>query len=102
MATAFHRNTQTNNEGGTIDEEFRIWRWSTVSTPRLRCGWEPPSTVAQCHTHKYDPITQEEYYRLFAIFNQTEDSDKGDSPGAHGFRRCHQTEKGKSQLANST
>ena len=44
----------------------------------MRCGWEPPSTGAQCHTHKYDPITQEEYYKLFAIFNQTEDSDKGD------------------------
>jgi hypothetical protein len=34
---------------------------------------------AQCHDHKYDPITQEEYFRLFAIFNQTEDSDKSDN-----------------------
>ena len=33
---------------------------------------------AQCHTHKYDPITQEEYFRFFALFNNTEDTDKKD------------------------
>ena len=33
---------------------------------------------AQCHDHKYDPLTQEEYFRLFAFFNNTEDADRGD------------------------
>ncbi|GIX04157.1 MAG: chromosome segregation protein [Planctomycetaceae bacterium] len=78
IATAFHRNTQTNNEGGTDDEEFRnvavvdrvnttfaVWMGTTIQ-------------CAQCHNHKYDPISQEEYYRVFAIFNQTEDADRRD------------------------
>ena len=34
---------------------------------------------AQCHTHKYDPLTQEEYFKVYAIFNQTEDADRGDN-----------------------
>jgi hypothetical protein len=78
LATAFHRNTMANDEGGTDDEEFRvaaikdrvdttgqIWMGLTVG-----CG--------KCHSHKYDPITQREYYQLFAFFNQTEDADRTD------------------------
>ena len=76
--TAFHRNTMTNNEGGTNDEEWRnaaivdrvnttfaVWMGTSMA-----CG--------QCHTHKYDPISQKEYYQLFAFLNQTEDADKRD------------------------
>ena len=40
---------------------------------------------AQCHTHKYDPITQKEYFRLFAIFNNTEDADRTDESPLHSF-----------------
>jgi hypothetical protein len=78
IATAFHRNTLTNNEGGTNDEEFRnvavvdrvnttyaVWMGTTMA-------------CAQCHSHKYDPITQQEYFQTFAIFNNTEDADRGD------------------------
>ncbi|MFN9234649.1 MAG: DUF1549 domain-containing protein, partial [Planctomyces sp.] len=78
IATAFHRNTMTNNEGGTQDEEFRnvavvdrvnttmaVWMGSTIS-------------CAQCHNHKYDPLSQEEYFRVFALLNNTEDADRGD------------------------
>ena len=78
IATAFHRNTPTNNEGGTIDEEFRnvavvdrvnttmtVWMGSTMA-------------CAQCHTHKYDPFTQTDYFRLFAIYNNTADEDRTD------------------------
>ncbi|MCE9545797.1 MAG: PSD1 and planctomycete cytochrome C domain-containing protein [Planctomycetia bacterium] len=78
IATAFHRNTMTNTEGGTDDEEFRTAAVvdRTNTTGQVWMGL----TVgcAQCHSHKYDPITQRDYYRLFAMLNQTEDSDKDD------------------------
>ena len=78
VATAFHRNTQTNNEGGTIDEEFRNLAVVDRVNTTLAVWMGTTIDCAQCHTHKYDPITHEEYYKLFAIFNQTEDSDKKD------------------------
>ena len=78
IATAFHRNTLTNNEGGTNDEEFRnvavvdrvnttmaVWMGTTIA-------------CAQCHNHKYDPISQEEFFRFFAFFNNTDDADRRD------------------------
>jgi len=78
IATAFHRNTTTNSEGGTNDEEFRnaavvdrvnttmaVWMGTTIA-------------CAQCHTHKYDPITHEDYFSFFAFFNNTEDADRRD------------------------
>ena len=78
VATAFHRNTMTNNEGGTNDEEFRnvavVDRVNTTSAAWLGITMD----CAQCHTHKYDPITQEDYFRLFAIFNQSQDADRKD------------------------
>ncbi len=78
IATAFHRNTMTNNEGGTNDEEFRnvavVDRVNTTFTV-----WMGTSMAcAQCHTHKYDPITQTEYFRAFAFFNNTADADRSD------------------------
>jgi len=78
VATAFHRNTMTNNEGGTNDEEFRnaavVDRVNTTYTV-----WMGTSMAcAQCHTHKYDPITHQEYFRSFAFFNNTADADRGD------------------------
>jgi mono/diheme cytochrome c family protein len=78
VATAFHRNTMTNNEGGTNDEEFRnvavVDRVNTTFTV-----WMGTSIAcAQCHTHKYDPITQREYFQVFAILNNTADADRSD------------------------
>ncbi len=79
VATGFHRNTMTNTEGGTNDEEFRhaavVDRVNTTGQVwmGLTLG------CAQCHTHKYDPITHEEYYRVFAVFNQTADNDHPDN-----------------------
>jgi hypothetical protein len=73
VATAFHRNHRTSAEGGIVDEEFRVDyvadRVETTSTVWLG------TTVgcARCHDHKYDPITQKEYYQLFAFFNNTPD-----------------------------
>jgi mono/diheme cytochrome c family protein len=78
IATAFHRNTMTNTEGGTDDEEFRVAavRDRVDTTAQVWMGLT--MGCAKCHTHKYDPITQKEYYRFFAIFNQTADNDQPD------------------------
>lgn len=76
IATAFHRNTLTNNEGGTNDEEFRNVAIVDRVNTTMEVWMGTTMACAQCHTHKYDPITQEEYFRLFAIFNNSEDADK--------------------------
>ncbi len=73
IATGFHRNTQINQEGGIDKEQFRIDsvfdRVATTSTVWLGL------TVgcAQCHDHKFDPILQKEYYRLFAFLNNQDE-----------------------------
>lgn len=78
IATAFHRNTMTNTEGGTDDEEFRTAavKDRTITTVQVWMGLT--MGCAQCHTHKFDPITQKEFYSFFAFFNQTEDNDQPD------------------------
>ena len=76
IATAFHRNTMTNSEGGTDDEEFRVAAVVDRVNTTMQVWMGMTMGCAQCHTHKYDPITQEEYYQLFAILNQTEDRDR--------------------------
>jgi hypothetical protein len=79
LATAFHRNTLTNDEGGTSDEEFRVAAVVDRVNTTMQVWMGITIACAQCHDHKYDPISQEEYFRMFAIFNQTEDSDKSDN-----------------------
>lgn len=80
IATGFHRNTQINQEGGAKDEENRINavidRVATTGTVWLG------STLAcaQCHTHKFDPVTQTEYFGLFAYLNSTRDGGVTDAP----------------------
>lgn len=78
IATAFHRNTLTNNEGGTNDEEFRNVAIVDRVNTTMAVWMGTTMACAQCHTHKYDPITQAEYFRFFAFFNSTEDADKRD------------------------
>jgi len=78
LATAFHRNTQNNTEGGTDDEEFRVAavidRVSTTWTV-----WQATSfACAQCHAHPYDPFGHDEFYQFAAFFNNTEDTDLDD------------------------
>jgi len=91
VATGFHRNTQINQEGGAKDEENRlnavIDRVDTTATVWLG------STMgcARCHTHKYDPVTQTEYYELFAFFNQT--TDGGVTSGPTAFLEVPGSEK---------
>jgi hypothetical protein len=75
IATAFHRNTQTNTEGGTDDEEFRV----AAVIDRVNTTWTVWQATTfgcvQCHAHPYDAYRHEEYYRFLAFFNNTEDVD---------------------------
>ncbi len=75
IATAFHRNTMNNDEGGTDDEEFRVAavmdRLNTTYQVWLSTTFE----CVQCHSHTYDPFRFEEYYKSYAFFNNTRDED---------------------------
>jgi len=89
IATAFHRNTMTNTEGGTDDEEWRTAAVVDRTNTTAQVWMGVTMGCAQCHSHKYDPITQRDYYQFYAFLNQTEDSDKDDerptmaAPTAH-------------------
>jgi hypothetical protein len=73
VATGFHRNTVINEEGGVDPEQARVEQvMDRVST--TGAVWMGLTVgCAQCHTHKFDPITHKEYYRMFAFFNSTMD-----------------------------
>ncbi len=81
IATAFHRQTPNNDEGGTDDEEFRLvavmdrvaTTWSVLNGLTMNC--------VQCHSHPYDPIRHTDYYKSMAFFNTQLDADiEDDSP----------------------
>lgn len=73
IATGFHRNTLTNDEGGTDQEQFRIDavadRVDTTGVAYLGLTLG----CARCHQHKYDPISQREYYQIFAFLNNCDE-----------------------------
>ena len=75
IATAFHRNTMTNDEGGTDDEEFRTAAVIDRVNTTMEIWQGLTMACAQCHTHKFEPITHTDYFRFYAIFNNTEDAD---------------------------
>lgn len=75
IATAFHRNTMTNTEGGTDDEEFRVEAVRDRVDTTMQVWMGLTMGCAKCHNHKYDPLTQREYYQFYAFFNQTADTD---------------------------
>lgn len=75
IATAFHRNTMTNTEGGTSDEEFRIAAVIDRVNTTMEVWQATTIQCVQCHNHPYEPIRHAEYFRLFAYFNNTADSD---------------------------
>jgi mono/diheme cytochrome c family protein len=77
-ATAFHRNTMTNTEGGTDDEEFRVAAVKDRIDTTMQVWMGLTMGCAKCHSHKYDPITQKDYYSFYAFFNQTADNDQPD------------------------
>lgn len=87
IATAFHRNTMNNDEGGTDSEEFRVAsvldRVNTTYQVWLSTTFE----CVQCHSHTYDPFKFEEYYKSLAFFNNTRDEDtQGDHPRLRFYR----------------
>ena len=73
LATAFNRLHRQTNEGGSIEEEWRTEyvsdRVATFSTSMLGLTFE----CARCHDHKYDPVTQRDYYSLSAFFNSIDE-----------------------------
>jgi mono/diheme cytochrome c family protein len=99
IATGFHRNTQINQEGGIDREQFRIDsvfdRVATTGSVWLGL------TVgcAQCHDHKFDPITQKEYYQLFAFLNnQDEPTLKVYGPGVNVSELTKQLQEAEKHL----
>lgn len=74
LATGFNRNHQQNMEGGIVVEEFRVEyvadRTNTLGKAFLGLTME----CARCHDHKYDPISQREYYELFSFFNNVKEA----------------------------
>ena len=107
IATAFHRNTMTNDEGGTDDEEFRHAAVVDRTNTTMQVWMGMTLGCAQCHTHKYDPLTHEEYYRFFAFFNQTADADRNDNapllsmPTAEQSQRLKEIETERAEAAGS-
>lgn len=88
LATAFHRNTMTNDEGGTDDEEFRV----AAVIDRINTTWEvwqgTTMSCVQCHSHPYDPFEHQDFYTSMAFFNNTEDADtRTDAPNLMSFSK---------------
>jgi hypothetical protein len=85
IATAFHRNTQTNDEGGTDDEEFRTY----AVIDRLNTTFDSVQGTSigcvQCHGHPYDPFVHKEFYQLLAFFDNTADADREDERPTQRF-----------------
>lgn len=84
LATGFLRNHRLNGEGGIVDEEYRVEyaadRTETTATAFLGLTLQ----CARCHDHKYDPISQKEYYQLFSYFNSVHEMGKSANDGNSG------------------
>ena len=73
VATGFHRNTSFNEEGGTDAEQFRVERIVDRTNTTAAVWLGLTVGCAQCHDHKYDPVSHTEYYRLYAFFNNCDE-----------------------------
>lgn len=80
VATGFHRNTMVNTEGGTDEEEFRVAALVDRVNTTFGVWMGTTMACAQCHSHKYDPFSQTEYYQAMAFFNQTKDKGRSNDP----------------------
>lgn len=102
IATAFHRNAMTNEEGGTDDEEHRV----AAVVDRVNTTWEvwqgTTMSCAQCHGHPYDPFRQADYYRSMAVFNNTRDWDQpNEEPLLYEFDRPEEAVEVEEKLARA-
>jgi mono/diheme cytochrome c family protein len=73
IATGFHRNTSFNEEGGTDAEQFRVERVVDRTNTTAAVWLGLTMGCAQCHDHKYDPVSQKDYFRLYAYFNNCDE-----------------------------
>ncbi|MFQ5731632.1 MAG: DUF1549 domain-containing protein [Planctomycetaceae bacterium] len=81
VASGFNRNTRYNEEGGADPAEWRV-EYAKDRVRTLGQVWLGMTVgCAECHSHKYDPLTQKEFYQLYAFFNSL------DEPGAQGHRQ---------------
>lgn len=78
VATAFHRLTPVNDEGGTDDEEYRTYAVMDRTSTTWTAWMGTTFACVQCHGHTYDPIRHDEYYKFLAFFNNSADADRGD------------------------
>ncbi len=103
VATGFHRNTMTNTEGGTDNEEFRYEAVVDRVNTTMAVWMGTTFGCAQCHNHKYDPITTREYYQLMAFLNSTRDADLDDeNPTIRVFKPGQEQKLGKLREAAKT
>jgi hypothetical protein len=93
IASSFHRNTMTNTEGGTTREEFRNAAIIDRVNTTMQVWMGTSINCAQCHDHKYDPLPQKDFFRLFAILNNTEDADRPDEEPTLKFFSPQQNEQ---------
>ncbi|MFX0555640.1 PSD1 and planctomycete cytochrome C domain-containing protein [Maribacter sp. CXY002] len=94
IATAFHRNTMNNDEGGTEDEEFRVASVLDRVNTTFSVWQSTTMECAQCHSHPYDPFKNKEYYKGMAFFNNTRDEDTPDeSPNLRFYSQDQQRKK---------
>lgn len=88
IATAFHRNTMNNDEGGTDDEEFRVAALIDRIGTTFEVWQSTTMACVQCHTHPYDPFVHQDYYKTMAFFNNTRDEDvPGDFPNLRQYSK---------------
>ncbi len=86
IATAYHRNTPQNDEGGTDNEEFRTYAVLDRVNATFDAIQGTSIGCVQCHGHPYDPFVHREYYQLVAFFNNTADADRDDQAPTRKFR----------------
>lgn len=75
LATAFNRQTLTNTEGGVDQEEFRVEATFDRAETTAAVWMGLTMNCARCHSHKYDPISHRDYFRLFALFNAVDEAE---------------------------
>ena len=88
VATGFHRNTMLNEEGGIDPLEFRFHAMTDRVNTTAHHLARPDARLRQCHTHKYDPIPQREYYSVMAFLNNADEPEMDVPTPALAARRA--------------